>query len=109
MLKMIKPGNYPGGLNVIIRVIRGRQEDPYEEWEMHLWKQEMGIMQLQTKDCQPPPDTEKGKEWILPWSLQKEPVCKTHFELLIFRTKTINLHFFKPLSVGQCVTGAVRH
>lgn len=35
---------------------------------------ETRVMQSQAKECQQPPEAASGKEWILPSSLQKEPI-----------------------------------
>ena len=42
---------------------RGEGDRKVEQWEM----------QPQAKECWEPPDTERGKEWILSWSLWR--VC----------------------------------
>lgn len=44
-----------------------RNRESFEDGDI-----EIGVMWIQAKECQPPPEVGRGKEQILPWNLQRQ-------------------------------------
>lgn len=106
-------GDYPGlpdGPNVIMKVLLGEmQEDQKSERRrpcdgLHDGGKPEGV-RPQAKEGRQPLEASRGKEWILPWSLQKEPallapclqLCKSHLGLV------------SSVNVRECMCVALTH
>ena len=69
---------YSGGRQVItVVLVRGMQEGQSQKGGYVTVEAETGMMQGEAKECWHLVNAGRVKEWILPWSLQKEVALPT--------------------------------